>query len=115
MNQELKDYFETIEFRQFCDTELYAMACTAVERIIEEMRLGQERPKMAKRSQIHSISSIVQALQIDGLIELAKTRKTKTARQRTSCSGPLYISILKTLMTRLPSSRLHADSLQSVR
>ncbi len=79
MNQELSRYLQSSEFRNFCDVDLYTMACNAAKRIIDTMQTEGLKP--AKRAQIQSITSIVQAFQMEGLLELAKSQKDKNSKK----------------------------------
>lgn len=79
MNQELEAYLHSVEYQLFCDIDLHQMACEAVERILSTLK--DEGMKFAKRSQIQSITSIVQSLQMKGLIELAEHQKDKNSKK----------------------------------
>lgn len=75
MNQELSSFLQSPDYRHFCDVDLYQMACAAVIRIVDAMQA--DGLKQAKRSQIQSISSIVQVFHMEGLVELAKNQREK--------------------------------------
>lgn len=79
MDPKLANHLASAEFRLFKDEELRNRAIVTVDRIIRE--LNDERLKLVKRSQIHSIAATIQAHGIGGLVVLAKHQKEKNTKK----------------------------------
>lgn len=76
---ELHEFLSSPEFMVYMDDDLRAEAVLTAERISAEMR--DEGLSQLKRSQLHSIASVVQGEGMAGVVTLADHQKEKNSRK----------------------------------